>query len=113
MPQNLTNGASFAFENIADLADWVIQRLLKDVDSQDLAIALKASDEAIKARIYKNLSTRAANLLQYEVDLVGPTQMRDVDKAKQQIVDVVLTLEKGGQIVVPRGETRRPSGTAL
>ncbi len=102
MPQHRQNNASFVFERIVDLADWVIQRLLKDVDSQDLALALRSSDETVKARIYKNLSTRAANLLQYEVDLVGPTQMGDIDRAKQQIVHVILALEKDEQIVIPR-----------
>ncbi len=51
--------AAFTFENVVDLADWVIQRLFKDIDSQDLAISLKASDEATKMRIYKKLSKRA------------------------------------------------------
>lgn len=93
----------FVFEDIVNLADWVIQRVLKEVDSKDLALALKVGNENIRARIYKNLSTRAAQLLRYEIELVGPTQMRDVGKSQQQIVDVIRALEENGQIVIPRG----------
>jgi flagellar motor switch protein FliG len=108
MPENLPKTNPFAFEDLVNLADWVIQRLLKDIDSQDLAIALKTSDTILNAQIYKNLSSRAAKMLQYEVDLVGPTQMREADKSKQRIVNVILTLEQDGQIVIPHIGGLRP-----
>jgi flagellar motor switch protein FliG len=93
----------FVFEDIINLDDRSIQRILKEVDGKDLALALKTSGEDLLARIYKNMSTRASTMLKEEIELLGPTRMRDVGKAQQQIVDVIRTLEENGQIVIARG----------
>jgi flagellar motor switch protein FliG len=93
----------FVFEDIMNLDDRAIQRILKEVDGKDLALALKAANEELLARVYKNMSTRASAMLREEIELLGPTRMREVGKSQQQIVDVIRTLEENGQIVIARG----------
>ncbi len=93
----------FVFEDIINLDDRSIQRILKEVDGKDLALALKVANEELLARVYKNMSTRASPMLKEEIELLGPTRMREVGKAQQQIVDVIRTLEENGQIVIARG----------
>jgi flagellar motor switch protein FliG len=94
----------FVFDDIVNLADWALQRVLKEVDSKDLAVALNAGDDGIRSRVYENLSPRAAQLLRYEIQLVGTAQMGAIGKSRQEIVDVILALEHDGQIVIaPNG----------
>ncbi|HVA33611.1 MAG TPA: flagellar motor switch protein FliG, partial [Candidatus Baltobacteraceae bacterium] len=93
----------FVFEDIINLDDRSIQRILKEVDGKDLALALKVANDDLLARVYKNMSSRAAGMLKEEIELLGPTRMREVGKAQQQIVDVIRTLEENGQIVIARG----------
>jgi flagellar motor switch protein FliG len=93
----------FVFEDIVNLDDRSIQRILKEVDGKDLALALKVANDELLGRIYKNMSTRASSMLREEIELLGPMRMREVGKAQQQIVDVIRTLEENGQIVIARG----------
>lgn len=93
----------FVFEDILNLDDRSIQRILKEVDGKELALALKSANDDLLARIYKNMSTRAGQMLKEEIEVLGPTRMREVGKAQQQIVDVIRTLEENGQIVIARG----------
>ena len=84
------------FEDIINLDDRSIQRILKEVEPKDLARSLKVANEDLLARVYKNMSTRASQMLREEIEILGPTRMREVGKAKQQIVDVIRTLEENG-----------------
>ncbi len=93
----------FVFEDIINLDDRSIQRILKEVDGKELALALKVANDDLLARVYKNMSTRAGQMLKEEIEVLGPTRMREVGKAQQQIVDVIRTLEENGQIVIARG----------
>ncbi len=93
----------FVFEDIVTLDDRSIQRILKEVDGKDLALALKTANDDLLGRIYKNMSSRAGQTLREEIELLGPTRMREVGKAQQSIVDVIRTLEEIGQIVIARG----------
>lgn len=93
----------FVFEDISNLDDRAIQRVLKEVDGKDLALALKTANDELLARIYKNMSTRAAATLKDDIDVLGPVRVREVGKAQQNIVDVIRTLEENGQIVIARG----------
>ncbi len=93
----------FVFEDIINLDDRAIQRVLKEVDGKDLALALKTANDELLPRIFKNMSTRASTTLRDEIDVLGPTRMRDVGKAQQAIVDVIRTLEENGQIAIARG----------
>jgi flagellar motor switch protein FliG len=92
----------FVFEDIINLDDRAIQRVLKEVDGKDLALALKTANDDLMQRILKNMSQRAAESLKEDVELLGPQRMRDVGKAQQAIVDVIRTLEENGSIVVAR-----------
>jgi flagellar motor switch protein FliG len=93
----------FLFEDIINLDDRAIQRILKEVEGKDLATALKTANEELLQRVYKNMSTRAATTLREDIEVLGPVRMRDVGRAQQSIVDVIRTLEEQGQIVVSRG----------
>lgn len=93
----------FVFEDIANLDDRSIQRVVKECDARDLALALKVANEDLLNRIFKNMSTRASTLLREEIELLGPTRMRDVGKAQQSVVEVIRTLEENGQIIIARG----------
>jgi flagellar motor switch protein FliG len=93
----------FVFEDIVNLDDRSIQRILKEVDGKDLALALKVANDDLLQRIFKNMSTRASGTLREEIELLGPTRMREVGKSQQAIVDVIRTLEENGQIIIARG----------
>jgi flagellar motor switch protein FliG len=93
----------FVFEDIINLDDRAIQRILKEVEGKELALALKTANEELLQRVYKNMSTRAAATLREDIEVLGPTRVRDVGRAQQAVVDVIRTLEEQGQIVVSRG----------
>jgi flagellar motor switch protein FliG len=93
----------FVFEDIINLDDRAIQRVLKEVDGKDLALALKTANDDLLTRIYKNMSTRAAQTLREDIEVLGPVRVREVGKAQQNVVDVIRTLEENGQIIIARG----------
>ena len=93
----------FVFEDILHLGDREIQRVLKDVDSRDLAVALKLASEDVKSKIFGNLSQRAAEMLKDELDFLGPVRLKNVEDAQRRIVDVVRKLDEGGEIHISRG----------
>lgn len=92
----------FVFEDIINLDDRAIQRVLKEVDGKDLALALKTANDELLKLVFKNMSTRAAATLKDDIDVLGPVRVREVGKAQQNIVDVIRTLEENGQIVIAR-----------
>ncbi|MBV8355799.1 MAG: flagellar motor switch protein FliG, partial [Candidatus Eremiobacteraeota bacterium] len=93
----------FVFEDIVNLDDRAIQRVLKEVDQKDLALSLKTATDDLRNLVYKNMSSRSAESLKEEIEILGPTRLRDVGKAQQTIVDVIRTLEENGTIVIARG----------
>lgn len=93
----------FVFEDIVMLDDRSLQLVLRDVDSKDLALALKASSSEVGEKVYKNMSKRAADMLREEIEYMGPVRIRDVEEAQQKIVAVIRRLEEAGEIVVSRG----------
>ena len=93
----------FVFEDIVILDDRSIQRVIREVDSKDWALSLKASNEAVKERVFKNMSQRAATMLKEEISYLGPVRLRDVEEAQQRIVGIIRKLEDAGEIVVGRG----------
>lgn len=92
----------FVFENIISLDDRAIQRILRDVDNKDLILALKGGSEEVKNLIFRNLSKRAAQLLQEELGIMGPVRLRNVEEAQQRIVGVIRQLEAADEIVISR-----------
>ncbi len=92
----------FIFEDIVLLDDRSIQKVLREVDTQDLAKALKGVDAEVQEKIYRNMSKRAATLLREDMDFMGPIRLRDVEEAQQKIVNIIRKLEEAGEIIVAR-----------
>ncbi|MEP0827040.1 MAG: flagellar motor switch protein FliG [Candidatus Zixiibacteriota bacterium] len=90
----------FVFDDIVLLDDRSVQRLLKEVETKDLSIALKAASEEVKSKIYANVSERVAVMIKEEMEFMGPMRLSDVEAAQQRIVEAVRKLEEDGQIVV-------------
>ncbi|MCF7800578.1 MAG: flagellar motor switch protein FliG [Candidatus Marinimicrobia bacterium] len=97
-------GLMFLFEDIVTLSDNAIQMILKDIDSKTLALALKATGEELREKVYQNMSERAAEMLKDELQYLGPVRVRDVEDAQKKILDVVHDLEDSGEIVLGHGE---------
>ena len=93
----------FVFEDILLLDDRAIQRVLRDVDNNDLAIALKGSNEEVQNAIFNNLSKRLAAMIKEDMEFMGPVRMKDVEEAQQKIVGIIRKLEDSGEIVISRG----------
>ncbi|WP_127716592.1 flagellar motor switch protein FliG [Halobacteriovorax sp. HLS] len=93
----------FVFEDLVYVDDKGIQSLLKEVDQQKLVIALKTAPEEIRAKLFKNMSNRAAGLLQEDLDALGPTKLSDVEKAQAEIVQKCKELESQGKAFISRG----------
>ncbi len=92
----------FVFEDIVLLDDRSIQKVLREVDTQELAKALKGVDNEVQEKIFRNMSKRAASLLSEDMDFMGPIRLRDVEEAQQKIVNIIRKLEDAGEIVVAR-----------
>ncbi len=91
----------FVFDDILLLDDRSLQRVLREVDTKELAVALKAADEQIKEKIFNNISERAANMIQEEIEYMGPKRLSEVEQAQQKIMETIRTLEESGEIVIP------------
>ena len=92
----------FVFEDIVLLDDRSIQKVLREVDTQELAKALKGVDNEVQEKIFRNMSKRAASLLSEDMDFMGPIRLRDVEEAQQKIVNIIRKLEDAGEIIVAR-----------
>jgi flagellar motor switch protein FliG len=90
----------FTFEDIVHVDDRGVQRILKEIDQRDLALALKAAGAEVGGKIFKNMSERAATLLKEEIGYLGPVRLRDVEESQRRIVEVVRRLEESGEIIV-------------
>ncbi|HXG02107.1 MAG TPA: flagellar motor switch protein FliG [Candidatus Binatia bacterium] len=90
----------FTFDDLVRLDDRSVQRLLRDVDQKDLALALKAASPEVTQQIFRNLSERAQAMLRQEIEFLGPVRLRDVERAQSQIVRLVRELEEAGEVVV-------------
>ena len=93
----------FVFEDILMLDDRAIQRVLRDVDNNDLAIALKGSGEQVQNAIFNNLSKRLAAMIKEDMEFMGPVRMKDVEEAQQKIVNIIRKLEDSAEIIISRG----------
>ena len=93
----------FVFEDILLLDDRAIQRVLRDVENSDLALALKGANEEVQAAIFRNLSKRLAAMIKEDMDFMGPVRMKDVEEAQQKVVNIIRKLEDSAEIVISRG----------
>ena len=92
----------FVFEDIVMLDDRAIQKVMREVDTAELAKALKAVDGEVQDKIFRNMSKRAAALLKDDMEYMGPIRMKDVEESQQRIVSIIRKLEEQGEIVVAR-----------
>lgn len=90
----------FVFEDILLVNDKGIQAVLKEVDNDELCLALKTASEQLKEKIFSNMSARAADLIKEDMQYMGPVRLSDVEAAQQRIVDIVRRLEDSGEIVI-------------
>jgi flagellar motor switch protein FliG len=93
----------FVFEDIVTLDDVAIQRILREVDSKELCLALKGSSEQVVETVMKNQSKRASATLKEDMEFLGPVRLVDVEKAQQKVVALIRRLEDAGEITVSRG----------
>lgn len=93
----------FVFEDILSLDDRSIQRILREVDNNELGVALKGSGEEVQNVIFNNLSKRLASMIKEDMDFMGPIRLKDVEEAQQKIVNIIRKLEDAGEIVISRG----------
>ncbi|MBL8028502.1 MAG: flagellar motor switch protein FliG [Fibrobacteres bacterium] len=90
----------FVFEDILLIDDRSMQRVLKEIDTKELSLALKGSSEEVQAKFFRNMSSRAAEMIKEEMEFMGPVRLKDVEECQQRIVDVVRRLEDDGEIVI-------------
>ena len=93
----------FVFEDILMLDNRAIQTVLRDVNNDELAIALKNANEDVQNIIFTNLSSRLAAMIKEDMDYMGPVRLKDVEEAQQKIVNIIRRLEDTGEIVISRG----------
>ena len=90
----------FVFEDIVLLDDRSIQRVLREVDTKELSLALKVATDEVKDSIFRNMSERAAGLIKEELEFMGPVRLKDVEESQMKIVEVIRSLEEEGEIVI-------------
>ncbi|MEK4565315.1 flagellar motor switch protein FliG [Alkalihalobacillus sp. FSL R5-0424] len=93
----------FVFEDIVTLDNRSIQRIIRDVENEDLQLSLKVASEEVKDIVFGNMSQRMADAFRDEMEYKGPVRLRDVEEAQSRIVAVIRKLEESGEIVVARG----------
>ncbi len=93
----------FVFEDIVYLDDISIQRFLRDVDTKDLAVALKAGNAEVSRVIFQNMSKRSQETIASDIEYLHNVRMRDVEEAQQRIVDTIRRLEEDGELVISKG----------
>ena len=95
----------FVFDDIAQLTDREIQMILREVDSHDLAIALKGSNDELKERVFANVSDRVGQMMKEEMDFTGSIRLSDVEEVQLRVVQTVRQLEEAGQVTIVRGDS--------
>ncbi|NLX61702.1 MAG: flagellar motor switch protein FliG [Tissierellia bacterium] len=95
----------FVFEDIVTLDNRSIQRIIREIDNSQWAIALKGASEEVKEVIFSNMSKRLVEMIKEDIEFMGPVRLRDIEDAQQNIVNVIRKLEEDGEIIIPRGGT--------
>jgi flagellar motor switch protein FliG len=93
----------FIFDDIITLDSRSIQRVIREVENGDWALALKSANEEVQKSVFVNMSKRLAEMIKEDMDYMGPVRLRDVEEAQQKIVNVIRKLEDAGEIVISRG----------
>lgn len=90
----------FTFEDLVHVEDSGIQKALREIETKDLALALKTANEDVQDKIFRNMSERAREMIKEEIDFMGPVRLRNVEEAQQKIVAVIRRLEEAGEIMI-------------
>lgn len=90
----------FVFDDIVKIDDRGIQEILKEVNKEELTLAIRAGSPTVKERIFKNMSSRAAESLKEDMESRGPAKLSEIEKAQQNILKIVRRLEEEGKIVI-------------
>ncbi len=93
----------FVFEDILNLDPVYVQRFIREVENSELSIALKVAKDELKDLIFSNMSKRMAEMLQEDMEFMGPVRLKDVEEAQQRIVAIIRKLQDAGEIVISRG----------
>lgn len=93
----------FVFEDIVNVDNRSIQRIIKDIENADLQLALKVASEEVRDVIFRNMSKRMAETFREEMEYMGPVRLRDVEEAQTRIVGTIRRLEESGEIIIARG----------
>ncbi|MCK5085983.1 MAG: flagellar motor switch protein FliG [Melioribacteraceae bacterium] len=88
----------FLFEDLINVQDKDMQKILREIDRKDLTLSLKTADEELKNKIFSNMSERASDLLKEELEYMGMVKLKEVEAAQARIIDVVKQLEESGEI---------------
>ncbi|MBD3344698.1 MAG: flagellar motor switch protein FliG [Chitinivibrionales bacterium] len=90
----------FVFEDVMLLDDRSMQRVLKEIDTKELSMALKGASEELQEKFFRNMSSRASEMIREEMEYMGPVRLKDVEDVQQRIVDVIRRLEEDGEIII-------------
>nr|WP_169083083.1 flagellar motor switch protein FliG [Paenibacillus sp. PL91]MBC9199575.1 flagellar motor switch protein FliG [Paenibacillus sp. PL91] len=93
----------FVFEDIVNIDNRSIQRIIRDIENSDLQLALKVASEEVREAIFRNMSKRMADTFKEEMEFMGPVRLRDVEEAQTRIVATIRRLEESGEIIIARG----------
>jgi flagellar motor switch protein FliG len=93
----------FVFEDIVNIDNRSIQRIIRDIENSDLQLALKVASEEVREAIFRNMSKRMAETFKEEMEFMGPVRLRDVEEAQTRIVATIRRLEEAGEIIIARG----------
>ncbi len=90
----------FTFEDIFKLDDRSIQAVMREVSNDTLTLAMKASTEEVKEKVFRNISSRAADMIKEDIEVMGPVRLSDVEKAQSEIIKIVRKMEEDGKVVI-------------
>ncbi len=93
----------FVFEDIVTLDNRSIQRIIRDLENEDLILSMKVSSEEVKEILFQNMSSRMAESFKDEMEIMGPVRLKDVEEAQSRIVSTIRRLEDAGEIIIARG----------
>ncbi|KPB04363.1 flagellar motor switch protein FliG [Bacillus sp. CHD6a] len=93
----------FVFEDIVTLDNMAIQRVIRDVENEDMMLALKVASEEVKEIVFKNMSKRMVETMKDDMEYMGPVRLKDVEESQSRIVGIIRKLEEAGEIVIARG----------
>lgn len=93
----------FVFEDITSLDGRSVQRVIREIENSQWAIALKGASEEVKELIFNNMSKRLAEMIKEDIEFMGPVRIRDIEDSQQEIVNIIRKLEEDGEIITPRG----------